>query len=148
MIKYLVPLAGLLFLLVVVSAQQDGEKSDLEASEFLFRPVYIRYGYHPHNSYGWKGVQQHGGWQPHGYGWGSYHLHGWDKKGGKKHKKAKKKAQKKKKKAYKKKSKKGGWGWPGGQGGGGGYGGGGYGGGGYGGGGWGWGGGGYGGFEE
>ena len=61
-----IPFAGLLVLLVVfnyVSAQDETqEKSDLEAQEFLFRPVYIRYGYHPHNSYGWKGQggQSHG----------------------------------------------------------------------------------------
>jgi hypothetical protein len=64
MIKYLVPFAGLLVLLVVLSyasAQTEEEKTDLEGSEFLFRPVYIRYGYHPHNSYGWKGQGGQGG---------------------------------------------------------------------------------------
>jgi len=137
MIKYLIPFAGLLVILVAFSyvSAEEAEKSDLEAQDFLFRPVYIRYGYHPHNSYGWKGkggVQQGGhGWghQPYGYGWGSYHHGGGG--GGKKSQKQKKKAQKKKRKQKKKQQKKGGkgggggWqqqGWGGG--GGGGYGGG------------------------
>lgn len=74
-----------------VTAQQDGEKSDLEPSEFLFRPVYIRYGWQPQKGWGWSGGQGGGsgggvqkGWgQPYGYGWGSYHLHGGKKKKGK-----------------------------------------------------------------
>lgn len=65
MLKYLVPLVGLTALLFVVAyAQEDGEKSeDLEQSEFLFRPVYIRYGWQPSQGSGWKGeVKQQGGW--------------------------------------------------------------------------------------
>lgn len=81
--------------LAVVSSwgQEDGEKeTDLEGSDFLFRPVYIRYGWQPSSGGGWKGgsgvAQGGGGWgQPYGYGWGSYHKEGGKKKKGKKKKK-------------------------------------------------------------
>ncbi|XP_021945335.1 DNA topoisomerase 3-alpha isoform X8 [Folsomia candida] len=127
LLKYLVPVAGLVVLQVFLNsntatAQVDlattggdlsGEKDDLDSAELFLRPVVIKYGHDHPGIYTWQGGSGVG------QGWGVYQQKaqvvmmkpaqggsGWGEK-----KMKKKKSKKKKKKKKKKKEKKGGWGW-------------------------------------